>query len=572
MGPIDAEVSSTTNPTRNLLEQREPSTEVGPSPPPSSGPDSAVPHNLNDKVYGFDTGGVAAYVVPDVIPVEKDSGLKIVDAFDVVPEYQIIEKGKKKKRLFLLGGIFLLVVVMLIVVAVVVLTLKKRSNADTNFATDNDRNSMNAPSQAPSTSLTTATTTNTISFDKVLSIIESHYDGTEQFDAIFSDESSPQYRAATWVANNVSTDGNIGSDDRVIRRFALATFYFATNGDEWFICGRESTSCDVSREWLTGANECDWYAIKCNQDDSHITEIFFDGNGGKPRNIRGTLPYELSFLSKLAVFILPRGPISGTFPDWSKLSTLQQLLLNENQFEGSFPTYLLRQNPLIRTISFNSNNFQGQLLQDLSSIDSTALTDFSVNRNNLSGPILSQIGKLSSLRTLNIGENGFTGTLPEELYTLTNLTSLDLRYTNLCGKISPDIGALSRLINFIAGNTEMSGTLPEQLFSLGELQTLDLSFGNFTGSLSESFSNLTNLDVALLYNNGFDGTIPSGFERLPFLQNLQLHANDLSGSVSEELCNRRGEGFKDIQVLTVDCLGDAPEVSCTCCTNCPQGL
>ena len=55
-------------------------------------------------------------------------------------------------------------------------------------------------------------------------------------------------------------------------------------------------------------------------------------------------------------------------------------------------------------------------------------------------------------------------------------------------------------------------------------------------------------------------------------ENLQLHANDLSGSVSEELCNRRGEGFKDIQVLTVDCLGDAPEVSCTCCTNCPQGL
>lgn len=63
MGPIDAEVSSTTNPTRNLLEQREPSTEVGSSPPPSSGPDSAVPHNLDDKVYGFDTGGVAVRII-----------------------------------------------------------------------------------------------------------------------------------------------------------------------------------------------------------------------------------------------------------------------------------------------------------------------------------------------------------------------------------------------------------------------------------------------------------------------------------------------------------------------------
>jgi hypothetical protein len=120
--------------------------------------------------------------------------------------------------------------------------------------------------------------------------------------------------------------------------------------------------------------------------------------------------------------------------------------------------------------------------------------------------------------TLNIGKNGFTGTLPEELYTLTNLTSLDLSNTNLRGEISSDIGALSRLIHFVAGNTEMSGTLPEQLFSLGELHTLDLSFGNFTGSLSESFSNLTNIDVAQLHNNGFDGTIPPGFERLPFLR------------------------------------------------------
>ena len=53
-------------------------------------------------------------------------------------------------------------------------------------------------------------------------------------------------------------------------------------------------------------------------------------------------------------------------------------------------------------------------------------------------------------------------------------------------------------------------------------------------------------------------------------EKLELHNNDLVGSVSEEICNRRGEGFGDIQVLTVDCLGDPPEVSCACCTNCPE--
>ena len=42
--------------------------------------------------------------------------------------------------------------------------------------------------------------------------------------------------------------------------------------------------------------------------------------------------------------------------------------------------------------------------------------------------------------------------------------------------------------------------------------------------------------------------------------------NDLGGSVSEELCDRRGERFKDIKNLTVDC----EKVSCLCCTNCPN--
>jgi hypothetical protein len=141
------------------------------------------------------------------------------------------------------------------------------------------------------------------------------------------------------------------------------------------------------------------HVLTLSVNNSRLPSYLAAGNGGKSHNIRGTLPYELSFLSKLAVFIVPRGPISGTFPDWSKLSTLEQLLLNENQLEGSFPTYLLQQNPLIKTIQFNNNNFQGQLLQDLLLVDSTALTDFSVNGNNLTGPISSQIDKLPSLST-----------------------------------------------------------------------------------------------------------------------------------------------------------------------------
>lgn len=44
---------------------------------------------------------------------------------------------------------------------------------------------------------------------------------------------------------------------------------------------------------------------------------------------------------------------------------------------------------------------------------------------------------------------------------------------------------------------------------------------------------------------------------------LELHANDLTGSVPDTFCARRGDGWSDLKVLTVD----LDEVSCTCCTN-----
>jgi hypothetical protein len=125
---------------------------------------------------------------------------------------------------------------------------------------------------------------------------------------------------------------------------------------------------------------------------------------------------------------------------------------------------------------------------------------------------------LSQSEILNVGSNGFTGTLPEELYTLSTLATLDLSNTKLRGELSIDVGGLSKLISFRASNTQMSGTLPTQLFSLTNLWTLDLSFGDFTGSLSGlPFSDLTDLDTALLSHNRFTGTIPSGLENLPYL-------------------------------------------------------
>ena len=197
---------------------------------------------------------------------------------DIVPEYQVIEVNKKKKIFYLLGGIFLFVIIVLVVIAIVALTLEKEAKNNTHIVTKIDRNFTDTPSRAPSVSPTTTT------FAELLSTIDLLYSpddraagGSELFAAKFSNEASPQYRAAVWVADTASIVGINVNDPRMVSRYALATFYFATNGDEWSFCGRGSTYCDVSQEWLTAANECDWYAIECDSiyGDYNVTTIFF---------------------------------------------------------------------------------------------------------------------------------------------------------------------------------------------------------------------------------------------------------------------------------------------------------
>jgi hypothetical protein len=59
----------------------------------------------------------------------------------------------------------------------------------------------------------------------------------------------------------------------MISRDALATFYFSTNGDDWVVCGRESTDCVLENKWLLAENECDWYSVECESPSNGDTSV-----------------------------------------------------------------------------------------------------------------------------------------------------------------------------------------------------------------------------------------------------------------------------------------------------------
>jgi len=115
--------------------------------------------------------------------------------------------------------------------------------------------------------------------------------------ASLSDPSSPQHKALTWLSTNANVTDY--PDWRKIQRYALAVFYYSTNGDEW----------DTRTGWLTDNDECTWasFAIDpvCNDETGEYLELVIGAN-----NLIGTVPIELALLSdslrKCHVFVLNR--------------------------------------------------------------------------------------------------------------------------------------------------------------------------------------------------------------------------------------------------------------------------
>ena len=63
--------------------------------------------------------------------------------------------------------------------------------------------------------------------------------------------------------------------ERLLQRFVLSIFYYATDGDNW----------DVNTGWLTAVPECTWYGVELCENDS-IVDFYF----GKFQDL---IPFEI---------------------------------------------------------------------------------------------------------------------------------------------------------------------------------------------------------------------------------------------------------------------------------------
>ena len=196
-----------------------------------------------------DDGGIQAYVPPTVV---EAAGVSVVMSWE---EEERLESAKRSK--YILGGA---ICVVLIAVAIIVPSVLSATAVEE----PPEIVPSSAPTAMPSSVPSSAPTTSAFAaFARdVLEPLEINNA------SVFDNVNSPQYKAAEWLVledsiSFWSQNGLIEEHPKILQRYALATLYYATDGDNWLYCGKESLSTCAGQKWLTPVDECTWWGVTC---------------------------------------------------------------------------------------------------------------------------------------------------------------------------------------------------------------------------------------------------------------------------------------------------------------------
>eukprot|EP00980_Cylindrotheca_fusiformis_P012201 scaffold2962_cov126-Cylindrotheca_fusiformis.AAC.17 len=308
-----------------------------------------------------------------------------------------------RKQTWIVRGVICVLLVACAVLLVLYFTKETEDNSPTDPPTDGD-SLQSTPTETPtSTENTTPPTNNPFQDDSKLARLYSILEpvapsGFYEYDT--AEEPTPEYQAWAWLSQkdmSLDTNREYTPHWKIVERYALAVFYYATNGDSWV--GQYG--------FLTNDPVCEWKRDNGNGfdngirfcSDGSVTMLHMPGN-----NIEGRIPTYIGLLSNLTSLDLPANLFIGSMPnELSKLTNLKDRLdFSNNRLTGTV-TSSLGQLKDLKYLSLKSNRLVGALPTEIALM--TSLTSIHLSLNQLSGEIPTAIDSLSHLRELRLDDN-----------------------------------------------------------------------------------------------------------------------------------------------------------------------
>ncbi|KAK1744100.1 leucine-rich repeat domain-containing protein [Skeletonema marinoi] len=166
--------------------------------------------------------------------------------------------------------------------------------------------------------------------------------------------------------------------------------------------------------------------------------------------------------------------------------------------------------PNIEQFLASNSEIYGSLPSSLNSL--SKLSQFDMSSNALSGSLPGLADSILSLQDLDLSNqtNGFTGSIPEDLWRFQSLKVFNLAGNKLAGPIPPDIGKMAALEEFDLSNNLLSGQIPSQMGQLeGILRRLVLANNKLSGLIPSQLGQLQDASVILAGNRfGDSSTAP----------------------------------------------------------------
>ena len=164
------------------------------------------------------------------------------------------------------------------------------------------------------------------------------------------------------------------------------------------------------------------------------------------------------------------------------------------------------------------------------------------------------------LRELYLGQNSFTGSIPDSIGDLIKLEIFTANGNGLSSTIPSSISKASQLNILSLSNNKLTGEIPHEFAELTMLHELRLDHNRLRG-FPHWLGSLPHIEIVYLNNNLLDGKLdlPLDVGDLNDLTEFAIQNNDLTGVVDEFMCDLL------MNVLTSDCWGSPPRVDCVSC-------